>query len=88
MKDVFNISFSPPDMTDAEVFGALEAIKSGWITTGPKVKEFERKKERLVQAEKALDQKMQFFQNQLQMIEAEEQSVKQQLQSGIQRSFS
>ncbi len=38
-----NISFSPPDMTDSEARGASEAIKSGWITTGPKVKEFERK---------------------------------------------
>ena len=40
---MFNIPFSPPDMTDAEAQGAAEAIKSGWITTGPKVKEFERK---------------------------------------------
>ena len=36
------ISFSPPDMTELEVQGASEAIKSGWITTGPKTKEFER----------------------------------------------
>ena len=37
-----NISFSPPDMSDLEVEGASEAIRSGWITTGPKTKEFER----------------------------------------------
>ena len=37
------ISFSPPDMTELEVEGALNAIKSGWITTGPKTKEFEKK---------------------------------------------
>ena len=36
------ISFSPPDMTELEVQGAADAIRSGWITTGPKTKEFER----------------------------------------------
>ena len=36
-----NIPFSPPDMSEAEVKLASEAILSGWITTGPKVKEFE-----------------------------------------------
>lgn len=36
------IPFSPPDMTELEVEGAAEAIRSGWITTGPKTKEFER----------------------------------------------
>lgn len=38
-----NIPFSPPDMSDAEVAGAVAAIKSGWITTGPRTKEFEKK---------------------------------------------
>lgn len=37
------IPFSPPDMTELEVDGAAEAIRSGWITTGPKTKEFESK---------------------------------------------
>ena len=37
-----NIPFSPPDMTEAEVSEVREAILSGWITTGPKTKEFER----------------------------------------------
>ena len=37
-----NIPFSPPDMTEAEVIEVREAILSGWITTGPKTKEFER----------------------------------------------
>lgn len=36
------ISFSPPDMTKLEAQGVSEAIKSGWITTGPKTKEFEQ----------------------------------------------
>ena len=37
-----NIPFSPPDMTGAEANEVREAILSGWITTGPKTKEFER----------------------------------------------
>ena len=36
-----NIPFSPPDVTEAEAFEVAEALKSGWITTGPKTKEFE-----------------------------------------------
>lgn len=38
----FNIPFSPPDMTEAEVKEVANAILSGWITTGPRTKEFER----------------------------------------------
>lgn len=38
-----NIPFSPPDMSEAEAKLASEAILSGWITTGPKTKEFERR---------------------------------------------
>lgn len=37
-----SIPFSPPDMTDAEIDEVVAAIKSGWITTGPKTKQFER----------------------------------------------
>ena len=37
-----NIPFSPPDMSDAEVEQVAEALQSGWITTGPKTKEFEK----------------------------------------------
>ena len=37
-----NIPFSPPDMSDAEVEQVAEALHSGWITTGPKTKEFEK----------------------------------------------
>lgn len=36
------ISFSPPDMSQREIEEVKEAIQSGWITTGPKTKEFER----------------------------------------------
>ena len=35
------IPFSPPDMSEAEIQEVAEALKSGWITTGPKTKEFE-----------------------------------------------
>ena len=37
------IPFSPPDMTDEEAKAVYETVKSGWITTGPKTKEFERR---------------------------------------------
>ena len=36
------VSFSPPDMTEQEAGLVREAILSGWITTGPKTKEFEK----------------------------------------------
>ena len=36
------ISFSPPDMSELEVQEVSYAIRSGWITTGPRTKEFER----------------------------------------------
>ncbi len=35
------IPFSPPDITQAEIDQVVEALKSGWITTGPKTKRFE-----------------------------------------------
>ena len=37
-----NIPFSPPDMSDAEIEMVADALRSGWITTGPKTKEFEQ----------------------------------------------
>ena len=37
-----NIPFSPPDITDAEVEEVAKALKSGWITTGPRVKKLEK----------------------------------------------
>ena len=36
------VPFSPPDMTEQEADLVKEAILSGWITTGPKTKEFEQ----------------------------------------------
>ncbi|MBQ8354075.1 MAG: DegT/DnrJ/EryC1/StrS aminotransferase family protein [Oscillospiraceae bacterium] len=38
-----NIPFSPPDITEAEVQEVASALLSGWITTGPKTKELERR---------------------------------------------
>ena len=38
-----NIYFSPPDITEAEIEEVCNALRSGWITTGPRTKEFERK---------------------------------------------
>lgn len=37
-----NIPFSPPDISQAEVDEVCDALRSGWITTGPKTKELER----------------------------------------------
>ncbi len=37
-----NILFSPPDITAAEINEVVEALKSGWITTGPKTKKLEQ----------------------------------------------
>ena len=38
----YNIPFSPPDISEKEINNVIEVLKSGWITTGPKTKEFER----------------------------------------------
>ncbi len=37
------ISFSPPDITEEEINEVIDALKSGWITTGPKTKLLEKK---------------------------------------------
>jgi len=41
-KDNRNISFSPPDITDAEIAEVTLVLKSGWITTGPRTKLLEK----------------------------------------------
>ena len=38
-----NIPFSPPDITEAEITLVAEVLRSGWITTGPRTKELEKK---------------------------------------------
>ena len=40
---MINIPFSPPDITESEISEVCEALRSGWITTGPRTKEFERR---------------------------------------------
>ena len=37
-----HVLFSPPDMTEAEISEVVDALKSGWITTGPKTKKLEQ----------------------------------------------
>ena len=39
--ECMNILFSPPDITQAEIDEVIDALKSGWITTGPKTKMLE-----------------------------------------------
>ena len=36
------IPFSPPDITEEEINEVCDTLRSGWITTGPKTKQFER----------------------------------------------
>lgn len=48
------IPFSPPDITDAEIEQVTEALKSGWITTGPKTKELEREVAKLCGTNRAV----------------------------------
>ena len=38
-----NIPFSPPDISELEIQEVAESLRSGWITTGPRTKELERK---------------------------------------------
>ncbi|MBE6601961.1 MAG: DegT/DnrJ/EryC1/StrS family aminotransferase [Ruminococcaceae bacterium] len=37
-----NIPFSPPDISEAEIAEVAEALRSGWITTGPRTKKLEK----------------------------------------------
>ena len=39
---MMNVPFSPPDITEAEIQEVAQALRSGWITTGPRTKELER----------------------------------------------
>ena len=38
-----NIPFSPPDITELEINEVVAALRSGWITTGPRTKELENR---------------------------------------------
>ena len=48
------VLFSPPDMSELEVNEVADAIRSGWITTGPRTKEFERRIADYCHTEKAV----------------------------------
>jgi dTDP-4-amino-4,6-dideoxygalactose transaminase len=50
------ISFSPPDITELEANEVRDALLSGWITTGPRTKEFERQIASYCQTRKAVCQ--------------------------------
>ena len=51
---VRNIPFSPPDISEKEINNVIEVLKSGWITTGPKTKEFERQLAEFMGTEKVV----------------------------------
>jgi len=48
------IPFSPPDITENEINAVAEALRSGWITTGPRTKEFESRIVELCHTSKAV----------------------------------
>lgn len=49
-----DIPFSPPDITEAEIDEVVRVLKSGWITTGPRTKEFEKRIAEYVGVDKAV----------------------------------
>lgn len=49
-----NIPFSPPDIGEEEIESVIDALQSGWITTGPKTKEFEKEIAKLCNTSKAV----------------------------------
>lgn len=49
-----NIPFSPPDISELEINEVIETLKSGWITTGPRVKELEKRLSEFCHTSKAV----------------------------------
>lgn len=49
-----NIKFSPPDITQEEIDEVTDTLRSGWITTGPKTKLFEKQIARYCHTAKAV----------------------------------
>lgn len=47
-----NIAFSPPDISEEEIAEVCEALRSGWITTGPRTKQLEKNLARYCNVEK------------------------------------
>ena len=48
------VLFSPPDIGEKEIEQVIDTLKSGWITTGPKTKQFEKEIASLCKTEKAV----------------------------------
>lgn len=51
---MMNIPFSPPDISQDEIDEVVDTLKSGWITTGPKTKQFEKDIAKLCNTQKAV----------------------------------
>jgi len=49
-----NIPFSPPDISELEIQEVSEALRSGWITTGPRTKELEKQVAQFVGSDMAV----------------------------------
>ncbi len=47
----YDIPFSPPDIGDAEINAVVDALRSGWITTGPRTRRLEKRIAELVRAD-------------------------------------
>ncbi|MEG1150464.1 MAG: DegT/DnrJ/EryC1/StrS aminotransferase family protein [Bacilli bacterium] len=54
MDNMKNIPFSPPDITEAEISAVAEVMRSGWITSGPNLAQFEIELAEYCQANKAV----------------------------------
>ena len=50
----YNIKFSPPDISEEDISAVTEVLRSGWITTGPKTKLFEKEIASFCGADKAV----------------------------------
>lgn len=48
------IPFSPPDIGETEIRNVVEVLRSGWITTGPKTKQFEQELSRFMHTERTV----------------------------------
>ncbi|MBU3840450.1 MAG: DegT/DnrJ/EryC1/StrS family aminotransferase [Candidatus Ruminococcus intestinipullorum] len=48
------VAFSPPDITEEEIVEVAKTLRSGWITTGPRTKEFERQIAQYCNTQKAV----------------------------------
>ena len=53
MRDDF-LAFAPPSIGEEEIEEVVDTLRSGWITTGPKVHAFEKQFAHFVNAESAL----------------------------------